>query len=67
MEKEQLIMLVKRIMAAGGTEEEQDRNLQLLKQHVPDPHASDLIFWPNREMSTEEIVDTALAYVPIIL
>ncbi len=38
-----------------------------LEKLLPHPGVSDLIFYPKREMTAEEIVDEALAYKPIIL
>ncbi|MFS8204801.1 e9imm peptide [Streptomyces sp. CWNU-52B] len=34
----------------------------------PSGHVSDLIFWPpERDLSADEVVDQALAYLPIVL
>jgi hypothetical protein len=67
MTKSELIDLVKRIIAAQGTEEEIDGLITLLEQSVPHPRVSDLIYYPEREMTAEEIVDAALSYRPISL
>lgn len=64
--KQQLIELVRRIMNAECTEEEQDEMLDLLERSVPHPEISDLIFWDDRNLTPEEIVEKALRYQPII-
>ena len=66
MSKEDLIMLVEKIMKCDGTEEEIDGMIELLEKNVPDPEVSDLIFW-GEERTPQEIVEIALNYKPIIL
>lgn len=66
MSREELIVLVDRIMKCDGTEEEIDEMIELLEKNVPDPEVSDLIFW-GKSRTPQEIVDTALSYKPIIL
>ena len=39
--------------------------MDILKQNVPDPDVSDLIYW--NDLTPEEIVDRALRYKPIQL
>lgn len=65
--RDQLIELVKKIVQAEGTEEEIDLLIETLEANVPHPEVSDLIFYPEEEMTPEEIVDKALAYKPIQL
>lgn len=65
--KTELIELVRKIMEVEGTESEIDEMLVYLKQNVPHPEVSDLIFWDKRELTPEEIVEEALSYKPIIL
>jgi hypothetical protein len=65
MTREELIDLVKEIMAAEGTEEEIDQKLSLLRKNVPHPRVSNLIY--HDDLSAEEVVDKALAYKPIQL
>lgn len=67
MSKSDLVKLVKRIMECEGSENEQDDLIELLEKNVEDPEISDYIFWPDKEMTPEEIVDKALTYRPIIL
>jgi len=67
LSREELIALVTRIMDADGTEEEINDMITLLERNVPHPEVSDLIFYPEKEMTAEEVVDAALAYKPIQL
>lgn len=60
--KEALVDLVIKIMNAEGTEEELDQYMVLLKQNVPHPSVSDLIFYLDKELSPDEIVEIALSY-----
>lgn len=60
--RDELVALVRRIKTLAGTADEIDDWVYVFIQNVPHPGASDLIFWPEREMSAEEIVDTALAW-----
>jgi uncharacterized protein YukJ len=65
MTREELIDLVKKIMAVQGTEEEIHQMVELFMKNVPDPSASDYIF--HRNWTPEQIVDKALSYKPIQL
>jgi hypothetical protein len=75
LSKNQLIKLVTDIINANGTENEIDSWISTFKNNVPYPNVSDLIFYPDRvpgieqgkELTTEEIVDIALEYKPILL
>ncbi len=68
MTRDELVGLVRRIIEDGPQAGEQcDEWVWVLRQSVPDPRVSDYIFWPDREMSPEEIVDRALAYEPLSL
>ncbi len=67
MTREQLIELVQRIIDVDGTEHEIDRMLDVFESQVPYPGASDLIYWDERDLSAEEIVDLALSHKPITL
>ena len=67
LSREELIVLVKKIMEAAGTEEEHQNNINLLRQQVADPKVTDYIYWSKQEMTAEEVVDKALQYKPIIL
>ena len=65
--RREMVELVERISAGAGTEAEQEEWLETLEANVPDPAVSDLIFWPERELTAEEIVDRALAYESVAL
>jgi hypothetical protein len=68
MDRERLIELVENIMQAKGSEEEIDEWIAILKQSVPHPEVTNLIFYPEDEgVTPEEIVDAALSYQPIQL
>ncbi|MFJ2899229.1 hypothetical protein ACIO87_30680 [Streptomyces sp. NPDC087218] len=67
MRRDDLVQLVVEIMEARGTEEETDRALDRLREQVPDPNVSDLIYWSDPPLSPEQVVETALAYRPISL
>lgn len=67
--RDQLIGLVRKIMAADGTKEEEDRLVDILEASVPHPRVLNLIYHPDAEgitdeLTAEEVVDTALAYTP---
>lgn len=71
-EREELIGLVFRLMAADfSSEEEEDRALSEFEARVPHPRASDLIYYWHTEFdaapTAEDIVDRALSYRPIQL
>ena len=62
---------------AGESEAEADRLVDEFESLVPDPNASDLIFWPERhplvkhltdqQLTPERIVDLAYQYKPLAL
>ena len=62
--KEELIQLVARIQNAEGTEEEINSMIEQLQINVSYPEVSDLIFYPEKEMTAEQIIEVALAYAP---
>ena len=66
-ERAQLIELVGKLQRAEGTDEEQQAWLTMVEESVPHPQVSDLIYYPEVELSAEEIVDLALAYRPLAL
>jgi len=74
LNRDQLIRLVERIIRGEGTEDEEDEWLDLIDRSVTAPtgYVSDLIFWSDRQSSSEEpsateIVDKALVYKSICL
>ncbi len=64
---DELVEIVRRLQSAEGTDAELDALMEKLERSVPHPEVSDLIFYPKREMSAEEIVAEALNYKPILL
>ena len=65
MTRDELILLVDKIMKCQGTENEIDEMIKLLEKNVIDPEVTNYIFY--EENTPEEVVDKALAYNPIIL
>lgn len=55
--KEELVILVERILKADGSEEELDNMIDTVEQNVPHSNVSDLIFWNEEGLSAEEIVN----------
>jgi hypothetical protein len=62
-----LIDLVRNLMNAEGTEDELDEMLTELQQQLPHAEISNLIYWDDRDLTPEQIVEEALAARPIIL
>ncbi|MEU2619536.1 e9imm peptide [Streptomyces sp. NPDC007157] len=70
MSRAEAVVLVQRIMRADyASDNEVDSWLDMLDRALAcsSGHVSDLIFWPERELSADEVVDQALAYRPIAL
>ncbi|MBX2799776.1 MAG: hypothetical protein KTR31_19010 [Myxococcales bacterium] len=67
MTRKALVDLVRRIIAAEGSEEELHARIALVGRHPPDPSWTDLVYWDSRELTPEQVVDEALAYEPILL
>ena len=65
MTREEIILLVDKIMKCQGSEKEIDEMMELLEKNVIDPEVSNYIFY--EENTPEEVIDKALAYKPIIL
>ena len=65
MTREELILLVDKIMKCQGSEKEIDEMMELLEKNVIDPEVSNYIFY--EENTPEEVIDKALTYKPIIL
>jgi hypothetical protein len=64
---DEMIELVRKLMNAEGTEEELDMWEDTLEKNLNYPELAALIYYPDREMTPEEIVKQALAYKPIAL
>jgi hypothetical protein len=63
--RKELVDLVSQIMAADRPEKELDRLVERLKQVSAHPRAVDLIFFPETQMTAEEIADEILQYKPL--
>ncbi|SEK81708.1 bacteriocin immunity protein [Paenibacillus sp. OK003] len=62
-----LVEWVRKLMNAEGTEDELDEMLTKLEQEMPYAEISNLIFWDDRDLTPEQIVEEALAARPIPL
>jgi hypothetical protein len=69
LSREELVDLVKKIMAVDGTQDELDQFIDLLIKNVPHPEVTNLIYYPpdGKDFTAEEIIDLALGYKPIII
>ena len=67
MTREELVELVRKVIEADGAEEEINGYIDSISRAVPHPTWTDLIYYANRELSPEEVVDEAMAYKPIQL
>ena len=65
--RDELINLVNKIVECKGSEEEINKMIEVLEKNVPNPEVSDLIYWNEEELTSEQIVDKALKYKPIQL
>ncbi|MEU6554899.1 bacteriocin immunity protein [Streptomyces sp. NPDC046915] len=65
--REELVHIVQQLIDATLPEDEEDRLLEELKESVPHPRVSDLIYYSDPALTAEDVVDQALAYRPIEL
>ena len=65
--KQSCLQAIERLQEATGTEQEQDRDIEFLRNNLADPKIIDYIFHHQPELSAEEILAKALAYRPIQL
>ncbi len=66
--REDLILLVQKIMEADGTEQELDELLASLVDTTGMPELSDMIFYPESpDVTPENIADAILAHSPLRL
>ena len=65
MQRKELIELIEKIQRSEGTEEEADKDIDLLCNSVADPQAANYIF--QEDLTAEEIADKILDYKPIQL
>ncbi len=62
-----MIKAVERLFAADGTEEELNQLVCQLDLAAPNSTISNLIYYPDKDRTAEEIVDLALSAQPIVL
>jgi hypothetical protein len=69
MDREEALSLVRRLMAADFThEDEADEAMAKLERGLVCPHIGDYIYWDfDPKLTAEEIVNRALAYEPLAL
>ncbi|HIH2744409.1 TPA: hypothetical protein ACYLN4_000060 [Burkholderia lata] len=69
MNRDELIVLVRRMRGSNYTsDEEAENDVEILNKNVLDPYAMNYIFQKEYEdMSLEEVVDKILSYRPIQL
>ncbi len=60
MTRAEIIATVGRLLAADGTEQQLEAMLRALIQIAPQGEFVDLIFYPDRPRSAEEIADEAI-------
>jgi len=68
--REEMIALVERLKQGVGEDAEASEWIEQLERSLPNPHISDLIFWPKEgaeNLTAEQIVDKAMQYRPIEL
>jgi hypothetical protein len=63
LSKEELVELVNKICNPMLSDEEVSEYIEILEDSVPHPAPSDLIFWNGEDLSPEEVVEIALAYI----
>ncbi|MGQ8875426.1 bacteriocin immunity protein [Paenibacillus sp. TSA_86.1] len=61
---EHLVLFVRKVMNAEGTEQELDDMLTEVQKALPYAEVSNLIFWNERELTAEQIVEEALQSRP---
>lgn len=65
LSREELIELVTKIIECEGTEEEIDNMIEIVEKNTSCPDLIDLIYWNNHNLTSEQIIDTAMNYKPI--
>jgi hypothetical protein len=65
--KEELLNLVRRLMAGEGSDDEASEWMKSLVENTGCPLISDYIFYPEEDLTAEEILDKAFAYKPRII
>lgn len=67
LSRDELISLLEQIKACKDLEYVIDDKVNKLCTAVADPKILDYIYWPDEELTNDEIIDKALAYKPFIL
>ncbi|WP_082124658.1 hypothetical protein [Lysobacter capsici] len=62
-----LIGAIDKLMKSEGSEEELDGLLNDLCEWAVMPKVSDMIFYPEEDLTAEEIADRILSYKPVLL
>ncbi|MDO7904967.1 hypothetical protein Q5741_00900 [Paenibacillus sp. JX-17] len=62
LSKEEMIIIVQKLLNGEGSEEEEHQWMEKIEFSVPCPDISNLIYWPEEELSAKEIVEKALSY-----
>lgn len=67
--RQELIESVRNLLAppADARADDVDGWLDTLVRNVPDPLVADYVYWPEHEITAEQIVDKALAFQPTSL
>lgn len=63
----EMVDLVGRLMRGEGSDEEANEWINEIHRSVPHPDVSGMIFYPEEELTSEEIIDRAISYRPIEL
>ncbi|MBD8589943.1 bacteriocin immunity protein [Peribacillus simplex] len=62
LSKEELVELVNKICNPKLSNEEVSEYIEILEDNIPHSAPSDLIFWNDEDLSSEEVVEISLAY-----
>jgi hypothetical protein len=64
MDRQGLLKLITLLYEGEGDDRQASEWIALIEANVPHPRVSDLIFYPKRDMTPEEMLEEALSYVP---
>jgi hypothetical protein len=67
LSREGMVILVERLQSGAGDDDQVAAWLAALERSIPNPHISDLIFYSEKALTAEQIVDRALEYRPFAL
>lgn len=65
--RDELLQMVQQLIDATLPGDKEDALVEELKNCVPHPRVTDLVYYSDPELTAEEVVDQALAYRPIEL